>query len=686
MAQTPYSGADSDSPLNILDIDWIRGSGIFTPVSTTEPASTSKQSVYGIKEPLTSRDVENHSLKSSNSIHILDQSRTHIGTLPVGASGRTVRQPQVAWNSYLLGGVLGVGLYVKSGTILQIGGPGAVLISFTVMGLLSWTVMQCLGEMLALWPISGALIEFVGTFVDRELGVTVGIAYWFTYAINTAAIMFAAAGEMRFWEPTNAVMGTTMFLIAPICLIFFNSFGVEVYGWIEVVAGVLKILGLFAIICSMIAINTGAGSQNEAIGAKYYGGSGYPMFSVSKTVADDWATILFISFSIAIFAFIGVEMAAAAALEVRPENHSRPRQKSDWAWPWPRITVRFCVTWAPFVAYVVYFVAGLMMTMNIPSCNPLLPEATWLKHHSNKTINADTINATCWPNPDNLKRINATGLNHPTLSGFVLSAMFSRIPGLAHFFNAILLMTAISAANTNLYIASRTLFGLFRKLDGNRWKLLAFFGRTNNYQVPVRAMVLSCMFIWIPCLYLIQDGQSPTDAISVLLDVLSQTGSVGCLIVWACESWAFIRFYNCMKAHREELNNLPEFAHVCRFPDRQTQSRYPWRSHGQPLTMYAAVLGCLFVLIVADGAALWKAFHAQSFLTAYLAPICFIALFLTMKFYKYGFRHINWHLEDLSNVNVVKRKIQELDDIKDRATAKDTGKQPIGWPNLWGRV
>lgn len=65
--------------------------------------------------------------------------------------------------------------------------------------------------------------------------------------------------------------------------------------------------------------------------------------------------------------------------------------------------------------------------------------------------------------------------------------------------------------------------------------------------------------------------------------------------------------------------------------------------------------------------------------------MCFIALFLTMKFYKYGFRHINWHLEDLSNVNVVKRKIQELDDIKDRATAKDT-EEPIGWPNLWGRV
>lgn len=92
MAETPYSGADSDSPLNILDIDWIRDGGIFTPVSTTEPASTSKQSAYRTEEPLTIRDVENHSVKSSNSIHILEQSRTHIGTLPVDASGRTVRQ------------------------------------------------------------------------------------------------------------------------------------------------------------------------------------------------------------------------------------------------------------------------------------------------------------------------------------------------------------------------------------------------------------------------------------------------------------------------------------------------------------------------------------------------------------------------------------------------------------------
>ena len=77
-----------------------------------------------------------------------------------------------------IGGVLGVGLYVRSGTVLRVAGPAAVLIAFAVMGLLAWLVMQFVGEMLSLWPLSGALIEYVGVFVDRELGTAVGIAYW----------------------------------------------------------------------------------------------------------------------------------------------------------------------------------------------------------------------------------------------------------------------------------------------------------------------------------------------------------------------------------------------------------------------------------------------------------------------------------------------------------------------------
>lgn len=74
--------------------------------------------------------------------------------------------------------VLGVGLYIRSGTVLRIAGPAAVSIAFATMGFLAWMVMQCIGEMLALWPIAGALVEYVKVFVDQELGVAIGIAYW----------------------------------------------------------------------------------------------------------------------------------------------------------------------------------------------------------------------------------------------------------------------------------------------------------------------------------------------------------------------------------------------------------------------------------------------------------------------------------------------------------------------------
>jgi amino acid transporter len=77
-----------------------------------------------------------------------------------------------------INGTLGVGLYVRSGQILEIGGPVAVVVSFAVMGFLAWTVMQCFTELLCIWPVPAALPLFVKRFVDDELGDAIGLAYW----------------------------------------------------------------------------------------------------------------------------------------------------------------------------------------------------------------------------------------------------------------------------------------------------------------------------------------------------------------------------------------------------------------------------------------------------------------------------------------------------------------------------
>lgn len=73
---------------------------------------------------------------------------------------------------------LGTGLYWRGGQILELGGPLSTLLAFLLPGILAWAVMQCITEMLCIWPIPGALSVYVGEFIDPELGIAVGITYW----------------------------------------------------------------------------------------------------------------------------------------------------------------------------------------------------------------------------------------------------------------------------------------------------------------------------------------------------------------------------------------------------------------------------------------------------------------------------------------------------------------------------
>ena len=73
---------------------------------------------------------------------------------------------------------INVGFYINSGTVLRTAGPLALCLSFTFLTFLAWGVMQCITEMLAIWPVPGALVEFVRVFVDEDLAFTVGAIYW----------------------------------------------------------------------------------------------------------------------------------------------------------------------------------------------------------------------------------------------------------------------------------------------------------------------------------------------------------------------------------------------------------------------------------------------------------------------------------------------------------------------------
>ena len=75
--------------------------------------------------------------------------------------------------------VVGTGVFVSSGEILHGAGPAGLLVALTVVGVIACAVMECLSELIQVFPAPNALVEYVWAFVDPDLAYLVGIAYWY---------------------------------------------------------------------------------------------------------------------------------------------------------------------------------------------------------------------------------------------------------------------------------------------------------------------------------------------------------------------------------------------------------------------------------------------------------------------------------------------------------------------------
>lgn len=77
--------------------------------------------------------------------------------------------------SGILGGVI---LFTTNGEFLHIAGPAGLLSAIAFVGVTAVCVMEGLSEMVVLWPVSNAMVEYVRAFVDEDLATVVAIAYW----------------------------------------------------------------------------------------------------------------------------------------------------------------------------------------------------------------------------------------------------------------------------------------------------------------------------------------------------------------------------------------------------------------------------------------------------------------------------------------------------------------------------
>lgn len=140
-----------------------------------------------------------------------------------------------------LGGVIGAGLFVGSGVVIQATGPAAVL-SFALTGSLVVLVMRMLGEMAAAYPAVGGFYEYNRLALGDLAGFMTGWMYWYFWIIVVALEAVAGAKILHGWFPGVEMWEFTLGLMTVFTLL--NLLSVRSWGEAEYWFASVKVLAI----------------------------------------------------------------------------------------------------------------------------------------------------------------------------------------------------------------------------------------------------------------------------------------------------------------------------------------------------------------------------------------------------------------------------------------------------------
>ncbi|MFG3506138.1 amino acid permease [Streptomyces sp. NPDC047821] len=137
-----------------------------------------------------------------------------------------------------LGGVIGAGLFVGSGTAIAAAGPSIVL-AYAVSGALVMLVMRMLGEMSAANPASGSFSVHAERAIGPWAGFTAGWSFWFLLCVAVGLEGIGAAKIMVGWFPGTPEWAWVALFMVAFCVT--NLAAVKNFGEFEFWFAALKV-------------------------------------------------------------------------------------------------------------------------------------------------------------------------------------------------------------------------------------------------------------------------------------------------------------------------------------------------------------------------------------------------------------------------------------------------------------
>src|SRR5215216_2585739 len=202
-----------------------------------------------------------------------------------------------------LGGIIGAGLFVGTGPILNQAGPATVL-TYLLTGCLLILIMRMLGEMAVAQPSVGSFSDYGRMALGNWAGFSIGWLYWYFWAIVVGFEATVAASILGQYVP-----GVPPWLIALALILLLtatNLYSVSSYGEFEFWFAGIKVAAIVIFIVLAILFLIGLFPTSSPGFSNLYAKGGFfphgplAMFSGVATV---------------IFAFVGAEIVTIAAAE-----------------------------------------------------------------------------------------------------------------------------------------------------------------------------------------------------------------------------------------------------------------------------------------------------------------------------------------------------------------------------------
>lgn len=329
--------------------------------------------------------------------------------------------------------------------------------------------------------------------------------------------------------------------------------GIRVFGELEFWLSFLKILVLVGLLILSICINVGAGPQEDYLGFRYWtNGRAFQSYlepGAKGRLIGTWSAMV-----LALFAYTGTEICAVTAGEAKNPRKSIPS------------AIRSTFYRILFFYVLLVFLVGLIVAAD----SPLLIGATKSK-------------------------------NTASASPFVVAIQLAGIRALPGILNGCLIIFTFSAANSDLYIASRCLYGLAKSKQAPH-----IFTKCDRKGTPWVALVACSLFIALAYINVASGG-------STAFGYLTSTVTIFGGLTW----WAILI------THQAFMRGLKAQGF-----DR---SQLPYRSPLQPYFGWYSILVISLVLIFKGFTAFIHEFNYKSFITNYIGMPVFALLYIGWK-------------------------------------------------------